>query len=57
MDFDIAKSFQYGEHLVQIVSNKVDRNLHYLHIMEICKDDSVKGILKDVEDKPVELAE
>ena len=39
---DIAKSFQYGEHLVQVVSNEVDRNLHYMHITEIYKDDTVK---------------
>ena len=54
---DIAKSFQYGEHLVQVVSNEVERNLHYLHVNEISKDITVKALLDDLSDKPVELAE
>ena len=54
---DIAKSFQYGEHLVEVVSNEVDRNLHYLHISEISKDDNVKLLLNELADKPVELSE
>ena len=54
---DIEKYFQYGEHLVQVVSNDVDRNLHYLHITEIYKNDTVKEIINNLQDKPVELAE
>ena len=54
---DITKSFQYGEHLVQVVSNEVERNLHYLHVNEISKDITVKALLDDLSDKPVELAE
>lgn len=54
---DIAESFQYGEHLVQVVSNEVDRNLHYLHINEISKNDDVKQLLSKLSDEPTDLAE
>lgn len=53
---DIAKSFQYGEHLVQVVLNEVDRILYYLHITEISNDVNLKEILKELADKAVELS-
>ena len=54
---DIAKSFQYGKYLVQVVSNEVDRNLHYLHISKISKNETVKALLNNLSNKPVVLAE
>ena len=40
-----------------MVSNEADRNLHYLYIAEISKDDPTKKMLTDLSVKPVELTE
>ena len=40
---------------MEAVSNKVDRNLHYLHITEIYKDCSAQIIIDNLKDKSVEL--
>ena len=40
---------------MQVVSNEVDRKLHYVHIIEIYKDGIVKMIIDNLKDKLVEI--
>ena len=54
---DIAKSFQYGGHVIDIVHNEVSRNLHLLHVHVIMEDQGARDVLMTLADSPVHLSE
>ena len=54
---DIAKSFQYGGHIVDIVHNEVSRNLHLLHIHEVIQCQRSKDMVVALAGDPVRLSE